>query len=251
MSLSRSASRRRRGVSSRLFMVAVPALLAVPAIAWFLWPGRSLGNRDADATVHTADRSRFVHETIERGNVESASNIEIRCEVQSKGTTGTTILEIIPEGTYVQPGDVLVRLDSSQLENDRIKQQIVCSNSEAALIKAKNDYSTALIAKREYEEGSFREQEQLIQSEISTAQENLRRARDYLKYSERLALRGYVTQLQLEADRFAVEKAQTDQEVAETKLRVLRDFTKAKMINQLDSAIATTDARSEGGRADP
>ncbi len=237
-----TAENRRRGVSTRVVALVLAAVLVVPLLAWSFWPGGGWAAREINPMMHTVERSLFINETLERGNVESASNVEIRCEVQSKNLQGTTILEIVPEGTYVQPGDILVRLDKSQLENDRIKQQITCSNSEAALIKAKNDHASALIAKREYEEGSFREQEQQILSEMSTAQENLRRARDYLKYSERLALRGYVTQLQLEADRFAVEKAQTDLEVAETKLRVLREFTKAKMLNQLDSAIATTDA---------
>ena len=242
MVAANKAESRRRGVSTRVVAIALAAVLVVPLLAWSFWPGGGWAAREINPMMHTVERSLFLNETLERGNVESASNVEIRCEVQSKNLQGTTILEIVPEGTYVQPGDILVRLDKSQLENDRIKQQITCSNSEAALIKARNDYSSALIAKREYEEGSFREQEQQILSEISTAQENLRRARDYLKYSERLALRGYVTQLQLEADRFAVEKAQTDLEVAETKLRVLREFTKAKMLNQLDSAIATTEA---------
>ena len=242
MGAAQKAESRRRGVSTRVVAIALTAVLVVPLLAWSFWPGGGWAAREINPMMHTVERSLFINETLERGNVESASNVEIRCEVQSKNLQGTTILEIVPEGTYVQPGDILVRLDKSQLENDRIKQQITCSNSEAALIKARNDYSSALIAKREYEEGSFREQEQQILSEISTAQENLRRARDYLKYSERLALRGYVTQLQLEADRFAVEKAQTDLEVAETKLRVLREFTKAKMLNQLDSAIATTEA---------
>lgn len=242
MIAAQKAEIRRRGVSTRVVAIALTAVLVVPLLAWSFWPGGGWAAREINPMTHTVERSLFLNETLERGNVESASNVEIRCEVQSKNLQGTTILEIVPEGTYVQPGDILVRLDKSQLENDRIKQQITCSNSEAALIKARNDYSSAQIAKREYEEGSFREQEQQILSEISTAQENLRRARDYLKYSERLALRGYVTQLQLEADRFAVEKAQTDLEVAETKLRVLREFTKAKMLNQLDSAIATTEA---------
>ena len=47
----------------------------------------------------------FVHEIVERGNVESASNVEIRCEVKMRGKS-ITILEIVPEGTYVEPGQV-------------------------------------------------------------------------------------------------------------------------------------------------
>ncbi len=190
-----------------------------------------------------AARSNFLHEITERGEVESASNVEIRCEVRAKGTGGTTILEIIPEGTYVQEGDVLVRLDSSALENDRTRQQIVCNSSEAEVIKARNTYETALIAKQEYLEGQYQQEVQSIQSQIFVAEEDLRRAEEYLNYSKRLAMKGYVTPLQLEADQFAVEKARNQLEMAKTKLRVLEEFTRARMLKQLESDIATSDAR--------
>ncbi|MFZ5829715.1 MAG: HlyD family efflux transporter periplasmic adaptor subunit [Planctomycetota bacterium] len=236
------SSSRPRGYTYRGLMLAVLLVVAVPAIAYSVWPSLRFDTEETGPIVHTVERGPFVHEITERGTIESASNVEIRCEVQAKGAAGTTILEIIPEGTYVQAGDILCKLDSSALEDDQTRQQIVCSNSEAQWIKAQNDYQTALIEKREYEEGTFLQQEQEIESEMKMAEENVRRASDYLTYSERLAVRGYVTQLQLEGDRYALEKAIKDKDLAETKLRVLRDFTKAKMLKQLESSIATAEA---------
>jgi len=195
------------------------------------------------------ERGEFVHEITDRGNVQSANNIEIRCEVKAKGGGGITILEIVPEGTMAKPGDVLVRLDSSALENDRTNQQIVCSNSEAAMTQAQKTYETAVIAKREYIEGLYKQEVRNVLNEIFVAEEDLSRAEEYLKYSERLAAKGYITQQQLKADRFAVDKTQNALDIAENKLGVLQKFTKEKMLVQLDSDIKTAEAKLKATQA--
>ena len=82
-----------------------------------------------------------------------------------------------------------------------------------------------------------------MQSEVFVAEENYRRAQEYVRYSERLAAKGYVTPIQLEADRFAVEKAQKELDVSRTKLEVLRHFTKQKMMKQLEADVKTAEAR--------
>ena len=220
----------------------LPVVVLVLLIAWWLLPELSLSSQENGPMIHVVERGDFVHEVTERGNVESASNVEIRCEVKAKNSAGTTILEIVPEGTNVQPGDVLVKLDSSALENDRTQQEIVCSNSEAEVTKALNTYETAKIAKREYLEGKYVQEEQAILSEISEAKENLRQAADYLKHSIELEKKGYIPKLQLEGDQFAVEKAENKLAEAETKLKVLREFTREKMRIDLESDIKTAEA---------
>lgn len=239
----------RRGFSYRGLILALVLVAAVPAIAWSVWPKLSFTAKKNGPMLHQAARGEFVHVITDRGNVESANNVEIRCEVKSKGSGGSTILEIVPEGTNVQRGDVLVKLDSSALENERVNQQIVCNNSEATAIQARNVYETALIAKREYTEGTYQRDVQMIESEVFVAEENLRRAEEYLQYSERLAARGYIPALQLEADRFAVEKARKDLESAKTKLDVLQQFTKEKMGKQLESDIRTAEAKLKAAEA--
>jgi HlyD family secretion protein len=62
-----------------------------------------------------------------------------------------------------------------------------------------------------------------------------------------MAAKGYVTALQLESDRFAVEKSKKDLQAAQTKLKVLQDYTQQKMLRQLESDIRSAEAafRSE------
>ena len=83
----------------------------------------------------------------------------------------------------------------------------------------------------------------LIESELFVAEENLNRAKEYYTYSQKLASKGYVNENQLEADRFAVEKANKDLDAAKTKLKVLDEFTKPKQVSTLESAILIAKAK--------
>jgi HlyD family secretion protein len=185
----------------------------------------------------------FENTVEEQGEVESSSNLEIRCEVKSRGGGGMTIIEVIPEGSVVKEGDQLVKLDSTALEQEHIQQQIVCNTSEANVIQAKSAFESAEIAKTEYLEGTFKQEEQLILSEIFVAEQNLRTAQLAMSSAERLSARGIVTSLQLEGDQFAVEKAKNELLGAQTKLDVLRKYTRRKMLTQLESDIASAKAK--------
>jgi RND family efflux transporter MFP subunit len=84
---------------------------------------------------------------------------------------------------------------------------------------------------------------------VFVAEENLNRAKEYYAYSQKLASKGYVNELQLEADHFAVEKAKKDLDTAQTKLKVLDDFTKPKMVSTLESAILIAESKWESGQS--
>ena len=236
---------RRAGFSIRGLLFALTGVLAIPALAWSVLPSWPWSDEETGPMLHMVQSGEFIHEITERGDVESASNVEIRCEVQAKGAGGTTILEIIPEGTYVQPGDILVRLDSSGLEDERTQQQITCANSEAVMIQAQNDYDNAVIALKEYVEGKYVQEYQTIESEVALAEENLNRAKDYAAYSEKLAAKGFVNKVQLEADKFAVVKYEMDREAAITKRKVLKEFTFVKTKSELEATIKTNKAKLE------
>ncbi|MCS7304464.1 MAG: HlyD family efflux transporter periplasmic adaptor subunit [Thermoguttaceae bacterium] len=217
--------------------------LVVGLGGWWLWPHSSWPGSEEMPIMVQATRGSFVHKVTERGAVESASNYEVRCEVQSRGAAGTMILDIVPEGTYVNEGDFLVRLDSSWLESEKTKQEITCAQSEALLAEAENALETARINLKEYLEGQYRLEEKKIQNEILLASQEVSRSRENLAYSERLAAKGYITKQQLEAETFALQKAQNELEAAQLKLKVLQEYTKPKRLKELESEIKTAEAR--------
>jgi multidrug efflux pump subunit AcrA (membrane-fusion protein) len=227
-----------------LILVALVLIATAGVVAWFYLRGR--GEDDTqNVIVRRVIRGPYEHVVLEQGQVESAESVEIRCEVESRSGAGTEILWVIEEGTHVKQGDKLIELESSGFEQELVQQQIVCNTSQAAVIQAENTLAAAEIAKLEYLEGAFRQEEQAILSEIFVAEENLRRAQLAFQSTERLAAKGIVTSLQLEGDEYAVEKAKNELDAAETKLEVIRKYTKPKMLKQFESDIATSSAQWE------
>ena len=224
-----------------LLVLAAVSALVIGGGAYLTW-GRGPAVDPQAMILNKVNQGMFRHVVTERGEIESSSNVDVICEVQSKNTAGTAILDIVPEGTIVSAGEQLARLDASALEDELSRQEIECNTSQAAMIQAESVLATAKINRQEYLEGTFKQEEQVILGEISVAEENLRRAEDYAKYSETLAAKGYVTDLQLEADKFAVEKSGIDLTTAQTKLHVIREFTRTKMVGQLDADIKTAEA---------
>jgi RND family efflux transporter MFP subunit len=192
--------------------------------------------------------SNFVLEFVEPGEIESAENIEIKSEVRSRSSSGTAILEIVPEGKVVEKGDFLVRLDDASLQKDLLRQRISVHQSKATLVKATADVEAAKIALQEYLSGSYRENEEQLESAEFVAKENLRRAQEYLLYSKKLAAKGYVSEAQLEADQFAVEKARKELDLAQTKLEVLRTHSRKAKVNDLNASILTAEARLQSAQ---
>jgi len=188
-------------------------------------------------------RGNFMQDVSEQGELASSSNVEIRCLVKSRNTPGTAIISIVPEGTYVKKGENIVQLDPSALEQEKMQQTILVNTSKAVMIQSKNVYDLAVISKAQYLDGEFRELEQTLLSEQLVAEENLRRGHQVLEFSKKMAAKGYSSLIELEANRYGLDKAKMDLNVAKTKLDVLRNYTKTKMLTQLETDILTAEAK--------
>jgi HlyD family secretion protein len=231
----------RRGVVQILLI----AVLAIAAIAGGAYWYRSYTSIDSQAhlVLHKIGRSDFELSITERGELEAAGVTEIRSEVKTENQPGLAILRVVDEGTQVKAGDFLVQLDASALEAERTTQQGVVNLAEATVVETRNLYETALIAREEYADGTYVQERTIIEGEIFVAEENLNRAQEYYQFSQKLAAKGHINELQLEADKFAVENSEKQLEAANTKLRVLDNYTKPKMIKTLESDIVITEAK--------
>ena len=235
----------RRGWSTWVTVIALVGITAPLAAAWKVLPDFFGGETPPNVLTAEVTLGSFINRVLEQGEIESSASVEVRCEVRSRNSSGTNILEIVTEGTRVKAGDFLVRLDDSALKTELTLQQITCSGSESLSIEAEAASSNAELALSEYEQGTFREQMETLESALKVAFENQRRAQEYLAFSRKLAERGYVSEVQLEADKFAVEKADKELKVAETKLEVLEKFSKKKMLTQLKADIQTSRAKQD------
>ena len=234
------ADRRRALPLKPLWILAVVAALIWAAIAVIR------GLRDSDgldetrgALTYEVKRGPMQVLVTADGNVESASNIEVKCRVAGGGT----ILWIVEDGKVVEEGEVIVRLDTSGIDEQLNSQLIVYEKALAAKIQAQQDVGAATISVTEYEEGTFVEQLKQLEADIQVALENSRSTENQLKYSTRMARKGFVSALQREADEFAVERAKLDLDVARTRKRVLVEFTRQKMLTDLEATREASSAR--------
>ena len=222
-----------------IILVIVCIIFVLGAVSAFRYFNLFANDSSVPSSVifEEVKRGVFLHEVTDRGNVESAQNEDIRCNVESM--SGVLIVWIIPEGTAVEEGEVLVRLDSSNLEERLANQEILVLNTEAAKIQAAADLRVAELALDEYEKGTLVKERITIRNKILKVQEDKDRAIDNRDYTKKLYAQGYVSDLQLKADDVRLEQLQNDLESAEKEKFVLEEYTKPKMFEQYSANIET------------
>ena len=141
--------------------IAIFVVLAAVLGAAAPFVGNSLKtNKTEDVLTHTVSRGSLAVSVSEDGTLESSSNIEIKCKVKG----GSTVLWVIETGTMVAEGDVLVELDTSQIEDNITQQQIQYETALANRIISNSDVAVAETSITEYLEGTFQRQQTKISS---------------------------------------------------------------------------------------
>ena len=228
-------------------IVAVVAALALGAVWLF-----NRGDSDAlQEPTFEVQRGPLTISVSESGTIQSRERVVVESEVEGR----SSILYLIEEGTQVQPGDLLVELDASSLEENKVDQQIRVLNSEAAYIRAREqleivqnqaiaDVSSAELESRfaqmnlrRYREGDYPQELQRAEADISLADEELQRANDKLNWSQRLAEEGYLTRMELQADELSARRAAIDLELAKGRLRLLEEYTHEQKLAELESQV--------------
>ncbi len=187
----------------------------------------------------------------ERGNLESQQTEQIICEVENfggdrSGMTGTQILFIVPNGSSVKKGDLLVELDAAPLKERLDSQFLSLQRAEAEMIQAKSKYDNqetqndtnlaeaelkvklAELDMESYEDetgGTFQIELQNIEMEIQTA-----RAQQMIRKSDRDAFEqlyklGYKSKGDVAAARLELLKSDSNLASQMARARQLQKYT--------------------------
>jgi len=225
------------------FFLVMAALLAVGG--YYGW-GRLQETVKVDPPqLVVVYRGLFTHEILDRGSIDSARNTDIACRVEtgrggssSSGSGGgLAILYVIPEGTIVEEGDLLIELDGSALRDSVETQLTSVLAGEASLALAKASLKTSEIQLQEYLSGVYKQERKAIENRLFSAEEQVKTLENDLAYFQRLLERGYITQAQVDAALIEYEKANNTFDMEELNLYVLENYAKERRVIQLEAAI--------------
>ena len=243
----------------RLALIGIVALVLIGvAVVAFNHSGSKVV-LSGDMPSFAVERGPLRISVTESGTIQAREQIILKCEVEGK----TTILSLVEEGTRVKAGELLVELDSSQLLDARVDQQIRVQNAEAAFVgarenlavvenQAKSDVDKADLAfefakqdLRKYVEGEYQNTRKEAESRITLAKEELQTAEEKLKWSQKLFEKEYISQTELQIDELSAHKNKLDLELAENNLRLLEDFTHPRNLAKLESDVNQADMALE------
>src|SRR5579862_948706 len=137
---------RPRGWSRQRKLTTAGCLAVVPLviITGIVWRNGGLLSKPPFTGPTAVVQKKILQVTVvARGNLESAKNGDIICNVRSgvKGSTNaTTIKWLIDNGTDVKKGDTVIILDDSGLQENLKTQNIDTDNAKAAWIAAEEQY---------------------------------------------------------------------------------------------------------------
>ncbi len=185
-------------------------------------------------------RGDFLVSVVEGGTLEAVNEVSVRSEVE--GTA--RIIFIVPEGSNVKKGDLLVELDSSSSEDAVNLQQINVEKAQFQLVQAEQQLEiqksmvdseiAAATLKVEFAEsdltkfikGQALQAQRNAQIEITNTLENLQIAQERLDWSDKLYKQGFETKGNLDKDRLTV---------SQTKLRLEQDQKALWMVETFDN----------------
>lgn len=181
------------------------------------------------------------------GQLECAAKTLIECELEnlSVGTrTGamvasgsSTIIELIPDGTMVQKGDVLARLDASEYEELVRQQEIKLMEARSEREKTRLSLEAARLRLQEYTLGSLEQTRDAYRSRLTVLEADRSRQVDRLAWSERMLKHGYIAEGQIIRDRLAMQKTDIDLRKAQFQVKTLEKYTAPVVIRRLETAI--------------
>ncbi|MFP6597785.1 MAG: efflux RND transporter periplasmic adaptor subunit, partial [Candidatus Hydrogenedentota bacterium] len=171
-----------------------------------------------------------------------------------------------PEGQVVKKGELLVRLDSSLWENQRLDREIWLQQNEAGLVfgkenlkvttsRTESEIASGELAVRfaredltKYIDGDFPNQIKERERNVAVAESFKAAAHDNLEGIERLYEQKFTTPLELDVSKRSMQRTAIAVELAEGRKELLKRFTYKRRVDQLESDLAEAERELERTR---
>jgi HlyD family secretion protein len=216
-------------------------LIVVAAVGLGIWlaPSRWFGKAPpTEVRGALVRRGPLRISVLQRGELSAKKYTSVKNEIQGQ----TTILQLVAEGTIVKPGDLLVRLDSSDLVEKELQQRIARDNADAAYKKAKAQYDIQISQNqsdieaadrkllfadkdlKKYLEGDLEQLRKADEDKILLARQKRTQAENTLTWSKMLHEKGFLTQTELDRDGLDYQSADVQANQAELALKLFNKY---------------------------
>lgn len=240
---------RRRAVPKWVY--ALPLVLSALALAtwwWRPWAPRASG--PVSGQFFPVVPMDMEIKIVKDGELQAVDYTDVKSEVEGL----TQIIEIVKEGTTVQKNDVLVVLDSSQLQlrKDEADQAVIKAESALKIAKElkeiqENQNATnkeaaevavqlATIDLKQYEEGTYPQSLTNAKTALEMALITQKNNEEDYEQVKALAAKGFVTGTDVKKSELSRTTARNEVAKAQTALDVLQKYTHLMEITRLKSA---------------
>jgi HlyD family secretion protein len=197
----------------------------------------------------------------EQGELESSAATETHCEVEGDQNK---IVTLLPEGSPVKKGDVVITFDTEQLKKTLVEQEVKTRLAEGKTIlargeleavrnKALGDTAKADLALKlaefdrdKYLEGEYRVEDAKKKGLISVEEEELQAAKEKLAGLRRLVKKGFAPPESLRLKELEIDNKALTLSNNKADLTVLEKFTRRKQEMELSGRVE--DAKRELAR---
>jgi HlyD family secretion protein len=242
------ARTKRRG--ARLALGLLGLLLLVGAIGGAVLASGVLDRHPAylDLPRAAAARIDLFGSVRAGGEVDSAQRTLIECELENlrvssglsstKASGSSTIIDMVDDGTMVDEGEVICRLDSSEYEELVRQHELLVFQARADEEKARLDLKAAEIALREYRDGQLEQLQQDYQSQIVLHEADIRRQVERLAWADRMVAIGYLSSGQRIQEAQALKRSRIELARVKGAQAKLDRYSAPIQIKRLESAVA-------------
>lgn len=262
---TQSAANRKPSGSTRLlgalFRFAIIGVVIASLGFGFFQLYKSLGpamGSESELLLHVVQRRTLDDTVIERGTIESQNTVFGKCELPGNESS---IVFIVPEGTVVAKGDVIVRLESAKIDQQIALKKIALNEAEGKLKEAKQNLiaktnegeGKIVTATRElqiaeievikYRDGDFIAEESELQRLIADGKAQLEKYLEDRRKIEELVKKGYRSPEQLDESQLRVRSFEKAVQRDEQKLNNLRQYDRKLKMTTFEGK--ATDAKKK------
>ena len=223
---TRPSSPRRRGAAVAAIVVVLAVIVAMIGVYAAVQLASASPGDDPAADSdqwYSVKRQSFDLTVVANGDLAARDQVEVRNQVRAKG--GSKIISIVPEGTRVEAGDLLVQLDIQEFEDQKEQETLDVENSRSRRVAGEQDLEIARseavstekaaqldleLAKLElakWREGDVPQKRRELRLEMETAKRKLAQAERDLENSKQLYEADFISLSELEDSEVALIEA--------------------------------------------